>query len=156
MTFDQTEGGGRWTTVVWLKWKTLVFCMRVRVSVFLNVKFPVWQWRTDVKKFWSSVTVDQELQPKTVFQKKQGKKTIDIYWLSDDGGEADLCLSSTHVLIHPFFDLTSSWLLSPGLTLLLPYLLTRRKRWSRCKVRVFVGGDADKKEEQRAESVNFC
>uniref|UniRef100_A0A3P8X5P4 Solute carrier family 12 member 3 n=1 Tax=Cynoglossus semilaevis TaxID=244447 RepID=A0A3P8X5P4_CYNSE len=61
--------------------------------------------------------------PKTVFQKKQGKKTIDIYWLSDDG----------------------------GLTLLLPYLLTRRKRWSRCKVRVFVGGDADKKEEQRAE-----
>uniref|UniRef100_A0A4W6ERH0 Solute carrier family 12 member 3 n=1 Tax=Lates calcarifer TaxID=8187 RepID=A0A4W6ERH0_LATCA len=58
-------------------------------------------------------------QPSTVFQKKQGKKTIDIYWLSDDG----------------------------GLTLLLPYLLTRRKRWARCKVRVFVGGDTDKKEE---------
>uniref|UniRef100_A0A4W5QZV4 Solute carrier family 12 member 3 n=1 Tax=Hucho hucho TaxID=62062 RepID=A0A4W5QZV4_9TELE len=26
-----------------------------------------------------------------------------------------------------------------GLTLLLPYLLTRKKRWARCKVRVFVG-----------------
>lgn len=25
-------------------------------------------------------------QPITVFQKKQGKKTIDVYWLSDDGG----------------------------------------------------------------------
>uniref|UniRef100_A0A669B274 Solute carrier family 12 member 3 n=1 Tax=Oreochromis niloticus TaxID=8128 RepID=A0A669B274_ORENI len=49
----------------------------------------------------------------TQFQKKQGKKTIDVYWLSDDG----------------------------GLTLLLPYLLTRRKRWAKCKVRVFVGGE---------------
>lgn len=25
-------------------------------------------------------------QSSTVFQKKQGKKTIDVYWLSDDGG----------------------------------------------------------------------
>uniref|UniRef100_A0A8C7HAX2 Solute carrier family 12 member 3 n=1 Tax=Oncorhynchus kisutch TaxID=8019 RepID=A0A8C7HAX2_ONCKI len=52
-------------------------------------------------------------QPSTVFQSQQGKKTIDVYWLFDDG----------------------------GLTLLLPYLLTRKKRWARCKVRVFVGGD---------------
>uniref|UniRef100_A0A8C1H1A1 Solute carrier family 12 member 3 n=1 Tax=Cyprinus carpio TaxID=7962 RepID=A0A8C1H1A1_CYPCA len=52
-------------------------------------------------------------QPTTVFQTRQGKKTIDVYWLSDDG----------------------------GLTLLLPYLLTRKKRWGRCKVRVFVGGE---------------
>ncbi|XP_075932188.1 solute carrier family 12 member 3 [Anarhichas minor] len=71
----------------------------------------------------SSVPVEAEPQHSTVFQKKQGKKTIDVYWLSDDG----------------------------GLTLLLPYLLTRRKRWARCKVRVFVGGDADKREEQREE-----
>ncbi|KAM3609710.1 uncharacterized protein V6R79_019022 [Siganus canaliculatus] len=63
------------------------------------------------------------LQPSTAFQKKQGKKTIDVYWLSDDG----------------------------GLTLLLPYLLTRRKRWARCKVRVFLGGEVEKKEEQREE-----
>uniref|UniRef100_A0A3Q1J9H4 Uncharacterized protein n=1 Tax=Anabas testudineus TaxID=64144 RepID=A0A3Q1J9H4_ANATE len=59
----------------------------------------------------------------SLFQTKQGKKTIDVYWLSDDG----------------------------GLTLLLPYLLTRRKRWGRCKVRVFVGGEADKKEQQKEE-----
>lgn len=26
-------------------------------------------------------------QPTTVFQTRQGKKTIDVYWLSDDGGE---------------------------------------------------------------------
>ncbi|KAJ8281182.1 hypothetical protein GJAV_G00064450 [Gymnothorax javanicus] len=62
-------------------------------------------------------------QPRTDFQSKQGKKTIDIYWLSDDG----------------------------GLTLMLPYLLTRRKRWARCKVRVFVGGEVQQKEEQRTE-----
>ncbi|XP_039988108.1 solute carrier family 12 member 3 [Xiphias gladius] len=71
----------------------------------------------------SSVSTDPEPQPSTVFQKKQGKKTIDVYWLSDDG----------------------------GLTLLLPYLLTRRKRWAKCKVRVFVGGETDKKEKQREE-----
>uniref|UniRef100_A0A8C2JR32 Solute carrier family 12 member 3 n=1 Tax=Cyprinus carpio TaxID=7962 RepID=A0A8C2JR32_CYPCA len=62
-------------------------------------------------------------QPTTVFQTRQGKKTIDVYWLSDDG----------------------------GLTLLLPYLLTRKKRWGRCKVRVFVGGEAQKVEDQKQE-----
>uniref|UniRef100_A0A8C2WLC2 Solute carrier family 12 member 3 n=1 Tax=Cyclopterus lumpus TaxID=8103 RepID=A0A8C2WLC2_CYCLU len=72
---------------------------------------------------YASLPIGAEPQRSTVFQKKQGKKTIDVYWLSDDG----------------------------GLTLLLPYLLTRRKRWARCKVRVFVGGDADKREEQREE-----
>ncbi|KAK0137314.1 Solute carrier family 12 member 3 [Merluccius polli] len=69
------------------------------------------------------VTVTTEPQPSTVFQSKQGKKTIDVYWLSDDG----------------------------GLTLLLPYLLTRRKRWSGCKVRVFVGGDGNTEEQQKEE-----
>uniref|UniRef100_A0A3Q3ABE1 Solute carrier family 12 member 3 n=1 Tax=Kryptolebias marmoratus TaxID=37003 RepID=A0A3Q3ABE1_KRYMA len=65
--------------------------------------------------------------PSTIFQKKQEKKTIDVYWLSDDG----------------------------GLTLLLPYLLTRRKRWARCKVRVFVGGETDKKEAQKEEVLSL-
>ena len=27
-----------------------------------------------------------EPQPHTVFQDRQGKRTIDVYWLSDDGG----------------------------------------------------------------------
>ncbi|XP_061532471.1 solute carrier family 12 member 3 isoform X1 [Phycodurus eques] len=66
---------------------------------------------------------DPQLSRPTLFQKKQGQKTIDVYWLSDDG----------------------------GLTLLLPYLLTRRKRWAKCKVRVFVGGDNSKKDERREE-----
>uniref|UniRef100_A0A672NJP5 Solute carrier family 12 member 10, tandem duplicate 3 n=1 Tax=Sinocyclocheilus grahami TaxID=75366 RepID=A0A672NJP5_SINGR len=45
---------------------------------------------------------------RSVFQTKQGRKSIDIYWISDDG----------------------------GLTLLVPYLLTRRNRWKKCKLRV--------------------
>ncbi|XP_035849540.1 solute carrier family 12 member 3-like [Sander lucioperca] len=59
----------------------------------------------------------------TVFQDDQGKKTIDIYWIADDG----------------------------GLTLLVPYLLTRRKRWSRCKVRVFIVGEELNMEESCKE-----
>ncbi|XP_029023673.1 solute carrier family 12 member 3-like isoform X2 [Betta splendens] len=58
---------------------------------------------------------------KTVFQNDQGKKNIDIYWIADDG----------------------------GLTLLLPYLLTRRKHWRKCKVRVFIVGDEQNMEEQQ-------
>ncbi|KAL7977636.1 hypothetical protein Chor_009585 [Crotalus horridus] len=54
---------------------------------------------------------------------KQKKKNIDIYWLFDDG----------------------------GLTLLIPYLLTRRKRWSQCKVRVFISGQISNMEEHREE-----
>lgn len=62
-------------------------------------------------------------QVKTVFQNDQGKKTIDVYWIADDG----------------------------GLTLLVPYLLTRRKRWRRCKVRVFIMGDEENMEDRRKE-----
>ncbi|XP_076846797.1 solute carrier family 12 member 10, tandem duplicate 1 [Brachyhypopomus gauderio] len=62
---------------------------------------------------------------RTVFQNKQGRKTIDVYWISDDG----------------------------GLTLLVPYLLTRRKRWRKSKVRVFVIGEQKTMENERKEMV---
>ncbi|XP_017296330.1 solute carrier family 12 member 3-like isoform X2 [Kryptolebias marmoratus] len=64
-------------------------------------------------------------QIKTVFQNDQGKKTIDVYWIADDG----------------------------GLTLLVPYLFTRRKRWHRCKVRVFIVGDEQNMEEGRNQLI---
>ncbi|XP_073331693.1 solute carrier family 12 member 10, tandem duplicate 1 [Pagrus major] len=64
-------------------------------------------------------------QIKTVFQNDQGKKTIDVYWIADDG----------------------------GLTLLVPYLLTRRKHWHRSKVRVFIVGDEQNMEEGRNEMI---
>ncbi|NWZ07202.1 S12A3 protein, partial [Agelaius phoeniceus] len=66
-------------------------------------------------------TLASEQQASTIFQSKQGKKTIDIYWLFDDG----------------------------GLTLLIPYLLGRKKRWGKCKIRVFVGGQINRMDEER-------
>ncbi|XP_015802077.3 solute carrier family 12 member 3 [Nothobranchius furzeri] len=58
---------------------------------------------------------------RTVFQNSQGKKTIDVYWIADDG----------------------------GLTLLIPYLFTRRRRWRKCKVRVFIMGQEETVKESR-------
>ncbi|XP_006808596.2 solute carrier family 12 member 3-like isoform X2 [Neolamprologus brichardi] len=60
-------------------------------------------------------------QIKTVFKNAGGKKTIDIYWIADDG----------------------------GLILLVPYLLTRRKCWRSGKIRVFILGDEENVEESR-------
>nr|XP_006114792.1 solute carrier family 12 member 3 [Pelodiscus sinensis] len=68
-----------------------------------------------------------EQQASTIFQTEQGKKTIDIYWLFDDG----------------------------GLTLLIPYLLSRKKRWGKCKTRVFVGGQIQRMDEERKAIVSL-
>ncbi|XP_047934718.2 solute carrier family 12 member 3 isoform X1 [Anser cygnoides] len=68
-----------------------------------------------------------EQQASTIFQSQQGKKTIDIYWLFDDG----------------------------GLTLLIPYLLWRKKRWGKCKIRVFVGGQINRMDEERKAIVSL-
>nr|XP_033797255.1 solute carrier family 12 member 3 isoform X2 [Geotrypetes seraphini] len=66
-------------------------------------------------------------QTVTIFQTDQGKKTVDVYWLFDDG----------------------------GLTLLIPYLLSRKKRWSKCKIRVFVGGQINRMDEERKAAKRF-
>nr|AIF76153.1 Na-K-Cl cotransporter 2 [Epinephelus lanceolatus] len=63
------------------------------------------------------------LEASAQFEKKQPKGTIDVWWLFDDG----------------------------GLTLLLPYILTTRKKWKDCKLRIFIAGqpgraDLDKEE----------
>ncbi|XP_063088482.1 solute carrier family 12 member 2 isoform X1 [Cavia porcellus] len=65
---------------------------------------------------------DQKLlEASTQFQKKQGKNTIDVWWLFDDG----------------------------GLTLLIPYLLTTKKKWKECKIRVFIGGKINRIDHDR-------
>ncbi|XP_076988617.1 solute carrier family 12 member 3 [Tamandua tetradactyla] len=71
--------------------------------------------------------LEQEEQASTIFQAEQGKKTIDIYWLFDDG----------------------------GLTLLIPYLLGRKKRWSKCRVRVFVGGQINRMDQERKAIISL-
>uniref|UniRef100_A0A3B3ZRD3 Uncharacterized protein n=1 Tax=Periophthalmus magnuspinnatus TaxID=409849 RepID=A0A3B3ZRD3_9GOBI len=61
------------------------------------------------------------LEASQMFQKKQGKGTVDVWWLFDDG----------------------------GLTLLIPYLLTNKKRWKDCKIRVFIGGKINRIDHDR-------
>ncbi|KAM3939834.1 solute carrier family 12 member 2 isoform 1-T2 [Leptodactylus fuscus] len=67
-------------------------------------------------------SADQRLLDASLqFQKKQGKSTIDVWWLFDDG----------------------------GLTLLIPYLLTTKKKWNDCKIRVFIGGKINRIDHDR-------
>uniref|UniRef100_A0A3B5LGG7 Solute carrier family 12 member 10, tandem duplicate 1 n=1 Tax=Xiphophorus couchianus TaxID=32473 RepID=A0A3B5LGG7_9TELE len=89
-----------------------------------NVAF-VWLCDTDAADDMSDEGSSDQMN--TVFQNNQGKKTIDIYWIADDG----------------------------GLTLLVPYLITRRKRWRRCKIRVFTVGDEQNMEKGRDEMMTL-
>ncbi|XP_069561800.1 solute carrier family 12 member 1 isoform X1 [Brachyistius frenatus] len=57
------------------------------------------------------------------FKNKQPKGTIDVWWLFDDG----------------------------GLTLLLPYILTTRKKWKDCKLRIFIAGQPGRSELDKQE-----
>ncbi|XP_029945484.1 solute carrier family 12 member 1 [Salarias fasciatus] len=57
------------------------------------------------------------------FKKKQPKGTIDVWWLFDDG----------------------------GLTLLLPYILTTRKKWKDSKLRIFIAGQPGRSELDKEE-----
>ncbi|XP_041095500.1 solute carrier family 12 member 3-like [Polyodon spathula] len=82
---------------------------------------------TKMKAHGKLVSVLLGEQVSSIFQAKQGKKTIDLYWISDDG----------------------------GLTLLIPYLLTRKKRWRQCKVRVFIIGHQDTVQEERKEMLSL-
>ncbi|KAJ8371597.1 hypothetical protein AAFF_G00306830 [Aldrovandia affinis] len=67
-------------------------------------------------------TADQRLmEASQQFQKKQGKGTVDVWWLFDDG----------------------------GLTLLIPYLVTNKKKWKDCKIRVFIGGKINRIDHDR-------
>lgn len=55
-----------------------------------------------------------------LFKQKQPKGTIDVWWLYDDG----------------------------GLTMLLPYIITTRSKWEKCKIRVFALSSVNVQEEE--------
>ena len=63
-------------------------------------------------------SVDPCLGDDYLFTGNTEERVIDVYWLFDDG----------------------------GLTLLLPYLLTLRKYWSKAKIRLFTPGREDQLE----------
>ncbi|XP_053670098.1 bumetanide-sensitive sodium-(potassium)-chloride cotransporter-like [Anopheles nili] len=64
---------------------------------------------TNVSRKSSSDDPLETVHPMNMFQRKQTNGTIDVWWLYDDG----------------------------GLTILIPYILSMRSKWTRCKVRVF-------------------
>uniref|UniRef100_A0AAQ4QMK4 Solute carrier family 12 member 1 n=1 Tax=Gasterosteus aculeatus aculeatus TaxID=481459 RepID=A0AAQ4QMK4_GASAC len=65
------------------------------------------------------------LEASSQFKKKQPKGTIDVWWLFDDG----------------------------GLTLLLPYILTTRKKWKDSKLRIFIAGQPGRCEQDKMKSL---
>ncbi|XP_051971596.1 solute carrier family 12 member 2 [Xyrauchen texanus] len=68
-----------------------------------------------------NVADQQLLDASQLFQRKQGKGTVDVWWLFDDG----------------------------GLTLLIPYLINNKKKWKDCKIRVFIGGKINRIDHDR-------
>ena len=67
---------------------------------------------------WAFGWVNLFLGDDYLFTGNTEERIIDVYWLFDDG----------------------------GLTLLLPYLLTLRKYWSKAKIRLFTPGREDQLE----------
>ncbi|XP_029312620.1 solute carrier family 12 member 1 isoform X2 [Cottoperca gobio] len=63
------------------------------------------------------------LEASSQFKKKQPKGTIDVWWLFDDG----------------------------GLALLLPYILTTRKKWKDSRLRIFIAGQPGRTEQDKQE-----
>ncbi|KAM4592543.1 solute carrier family 12 member 1 [Odontesthes bonariensis] len=63
------------------------------------------------------------LEASAQFKEKQPKGTLDVWWMFDDG----------------------------GLTLLLPYILTTRKKWKDCKLRIFIAGQPGRSELDKEE-----
>uniref|UniRef100_A0A7N6BSM3 Solute carrier family 12 member 2 n=1 Tax=Anabas testudineus TaxID=64144 RepID=A0A7N6BSM3_ANATE len=82
--------------------------------VHLHIRFPT-------TKSPLSLTDQRLLESSQQFKKKQGKGTIDVWWLFDDG----------------------------GLTLLIPYLLTNSSKWGDCRIRVFIGGKINRIDHDR-------
>uniref|UniRef100_A0A3Q1IF20 Solute carrier family 12 member 2 n=1 Tax=Anabas testudineus TaxID=64144 RepID=A0A3Q1IF20_ANATE len=78
--------------------------------VHLHIRFPT-----------VPLTDQRLLESSQQFKKKQGKGTIDVWWLFDDG----------------------------GLTLLIPYLLTNSSKWGDCRIRVFIGGKINRIDHDR-------
>ncbi|XP_061607581.1 solute carrier family 12 member 1 [Phyllopteryx taeniolatus] len=67
------------------------------------------------------------VQASAQFKTKQPKGTLDVWWLFDDG----------------------------GLTLLLPYILTTRKKWKDCKMRIFIAGLPGRSELYKQEMTSL-
>ncbi|XP_032514353.1 bumetanide-sensitive sodium-(potassium)-chloride cotransporter [Danaus plexippus] len=83
--------------------------------------------RQIIYKSSSGVEVSMEqLSQMTLFKRKQESGTLDVWWLYDDG----------------------------GLTILLPYIVSQRASWQRCKLRIFAL--ANRRHEMELEERNMA
>lgn len=88
------------------------------------------------------------LESSQQFKKKQGKGTIDVWWLFDDGGWLSGSTRPRHQH-QSFFQLIKRVFVIAGLTLLIPFLLTNRGKWGDCRIRVFIGGKINRIDHDR-------
>lgn len=63
-------------------WGDKCLTVLAKTKIPLSIQYSL----IDLSTFAATLPVEVAPQPNTVFQNKQGKKTIDVYWLSDDGG----------------------------------------------------------------------
>uniref|UniRef100_A0A663MUF7 Solute carrier family 12 member 2 n=1 Tax=Athene cunicularia TaxID=194338 RepID=A0A663MUF7_ATHCN len=97
-----------------------LFCI-AGPAAFNILFFVIWKLINTKSQSPLNLADQRLLDASTQFQKKQGKSNIDVWWLFDDG----------------------------GLTLLIPYLLTTKKKWKDCKIRVFIGGKINRIDHDR-------
>ncbi|XP_073322100.1 solute carrier family 12 member 2-like isoform X2 [Pagrus major] len=100
--------------------KSISECQRVSLTSPCVISCHVKSSATETKSPLS-LTDQRLLETSQQFKKKQGKGTIDVWWLFDDG----------------------------GLTLLIPFLLTNRSKWGDCRIRVFIGGKINRIDHDR-------
>lgn len=128
----------------------------------------------------SPLSLDDQrlLEASQQFKKKQGKGTIDVWWLFDDGGEFLLSVHFLYLKLHSrnplqkkrkniiFLLRTERTAILPstqcvcvcffaGLTLLIPFLLTNRSKWGDCRIRVFIGGKINRIDHDRRAWVTW-
>ena len=78
--------------------------------------------KSDAYKNSTDAVNKKAIKATRLFQSVQSKdKTIDVWWLFDDG----------------------------GLSILIPYLLSTRKEWSECRMRIFTGGKKERIDQDK-------
>lgn len=89
------------------------------------------------------------LESSQQFKKKQGKGTIDVWWLFDDGGWLPWNTLGLASIIKAWSFVITRVFVTAGLTLLIPFLLTNRGKWADCRIRVFIGGKINRIDHDR-------
>lgn len=117
----------------------------IHATEFINASHVTWFTES---KSPLSPSDQRLLESSQQFKKKQGKGTIDVWWLFDDGGWLS-GRARPRCQRQSFFQLIKRVFVLAGLTLLIPFLLTNRGKWGDCRIRVFIGGKINRIDHDR-------